>query len=107
MSTHKTPESAPISVSYRRRGDTGTLKLCGIADIFEAESVHAAALRALNDEKAASVLVNLEQVERMDVAILQILLSLRHSLDASQRTLTLTAKPDRVANILTELALTL
>jgi anti-anti-sigma regulatory factor len=74
------------NMNYRRRGTSGTLKLRGIVDIFEAGVLHTTALSALHDEKATTVRVDLTEVERLDVSALQILLALKQSIEASGRT---------------------
>lgn len=99
-------DTIPTQTNYHRRGNVGTLTLGGAIDIFEAQSVHQTAMRALNDAKAASVTIHLEQVERLDVAILQILLSLRYSLEASGRTLQISA-PKRVDDAVAQLGMAL
>ena len=84
--------SSPV-VQYRRRGASGTLSLGGIVDIFEAQSVHAAALAAWKDAKASSLKIDLSQLEQVDIAILQILENLRHCLDRDQRPFQIIAAP--------------
>lgn len=73
------------SVTYRRQGTHGTLKLRAGVDVSEAADLHKAALRALEDEKAASVSVEASQLERLDMSTVQILLALRKDVRGAGR----------------------
>ena len=82
------------TVNYRRRGGEGTLTLCGVVDIFEAEALREAALRALGDGSAAVLQIDLSRAERLDVSALQTLSALRHGVEAAGRTSAISDVPD-------------
>lgn len=94
-------------ILFKRRGAVGTLKLEGVLDIFEAERLHATALRAFKDKKAATLHVDLSQAERLDASAVQILSALKYSCEASGRTLVVAAISSGVADSLTQLGVTL
>ena len=72
--------------TYRRQKNTGTVTISGVVDIFEAEALKSVSLKALEDENATSVVVNLAKLVRLDVAALQVLLALETDVAASGRT---------------------
>ncbi|MGI4791611.1 MAG: STAS domain-containing protein [Janthinobacterium lividum] len=86
------------AVGYRRRGGEGTLTLRGTVDIFEAQSLRAAALRALGDSKAQTLRLDLAHAERLDVSALQVLCALRRDLETQGRTLICLPVPSAVAD---------
>ncbi len=63
--------------------------LRGSADIFEAQTVHAAALQALTDNGAAAIRLDSTNVQRLDLSALQILAALRRDLETAGRKLPL------------------
>jgi anti-anti-sigma regulatory factor len=70
------------SASY----DQGVLTLTGVIDIFEADSFHAVATQAA-DDPAPIVRVDLSRADQLDISALQILCSLRRTLEASGRSM--------------------
>jgi anti-anti-sigma regulatory factor len=73
------------AVSYRRSGTIGSLSIRGVADIFEAVDIHLAAVKALDDVRAATVRVDLANLEHMDLSTVQTLRALRRDLESSGR----------------------
>lgn len=74
-------------ITFARHGAVGTLTLGGVIDIFEAERLHATALRAFKDKKASTLHVDLSRTERLDASALQILCALRQHFETSGRTI--------------------
>ena len=73
------------NISYRRQGETGTLTISGVVDIFEAAALHSEAKRALADDKAVSIRIAADGAERIDMSAMQILLALRNGVEAGGR----------------------
>ena len=97
--------TATQKADYQRRKQEGTLTLRGVVDIFEAAPLQAQAQRALHDEKATALSVNLAQAERLDVAALQILIALRRDAQAAGRVFTVRNTPPPIAKTVAELGL--
>jgi anti-anti-sigma regulatory factor len=88
--------AATTNITYQRRKQGGALTLTGVVDIFEAESLHAAAARALKDLKTDALTIDLARLERLDVAALQILLALRSDFCATGRRISFCNTPAAV-----------
>ncbi len=73
------------TASYTRRQTKGILTLGGVVDIFEASELYAHIKRAVADEKALTVQINLAQTERLDTSAIQLLFALRRALTAAGR----------------------
>jgi anti-anti-sigma factor len=95
------------AITLKRRGSAGTLTLSGVVDIFEAERLHAHAQRAIKDAKVQTLHLDLAQTERLDASAVQVLCALKHSLEASGRTLVLDAASHRMADFLGKLGVAL
>ena len=65
---------------YSRRKDVGRISMPKVADIFEAADIHAAALRAIQDANAATVVVDCSGMDRMDVSSVQTLFAVKTAL---------------------------
>ncbi len=68
---------------YRRTGNSGMLKLSGIVDIFEAETILALAKKSISDEKTNTIQIDLEHIEKIDISAIQILCTLKHECEKS------------------------
>ena len=88
------------TIQYQRRGDTGTLRLTGVIDIFEVGALHEAALKALADEKAQNLRIQAADAERMDLTAAQMLVALRREVVAKGRTFALDNAPENLKQTL-------
>lgn len=95
-------EPKATTIQYRRRRATGTLTLSGAVDIFEVQRLHGAAMRAMNDVKSEEVVLDITGMEQADLSILQVLISLRQSLEATGRVLRLSAIPGSIVQSLAQ-----
>jgi anti-anti-sigma factor len=74
------------------------LRLEGIVDVRQARRVLESAKTSL--ASSGEVIVDCGAVERLDASAVQILLALKRSLEASDRTLRLDGAPERVSKLL-------
>ncbi len=79
-----------------KEGSEWTLTLSGVVDVFDAASLHIAAVEAA-EAAPAGVVVRMSAVEAIDGSITQVLLALRRALVAAGKTLRLEAVPASVA----------
>jgi len=79
---------APNGANYFLKGSEGILTLRGDMDIFEAQSIYAAALAALGDSEASTISIDLMNVRRIDLSALQILIALRRDFESLEQTVT-------------------
>ena len=84
------------SVTYRRQGKRGVLTLSGVIDIFEAANLHAVGLKALNDKRAETLCIHLEQVTRLDLSAIQLLMALRRDSEQAGQACEVIAAPETV-----------
>ena len=88
------------AIQYRRRGSSGTLRLAGVVDIFEAEALRDEARKALADAKAQTLRVDFADAERIDLSAAQILIVLRREMTEAGRAFEWENAPERVTQIL-------
>lgn len=91
---------SPNGVNYVRKGSEGILTLRGDMDIFEAQTLYAAALGALNDSEASTLKVDLMNVRRVDLTAIQILAVLRRDFESIEQTVTFHI-PEEIAKRIT------
>lgn len=84
------------NTTYRRQAAQGILTLRGKVDIFEAEVLHAQALRALQDTKATTLRVESTHAEVLDFSALQILCALKRDVEAEGRSCVFQAMPEEI-----------
>lgn len=78
----------PNGGHYALKGTEGILTLRGDIDIFEAQSLYAAAICALGDSESSNVSIDLKDVRRIDLSALQILVGLRRDFESLEQTVT-------------------
>jgi len=78
-------EKTASTAKYSRRGDTGTLKLEGVVGIFDAAQMRILLKKALKDERARCIQIDLTGVTRLDIAAWQIMTALGRDVTASGR----------------------
>lgn len=82
--------------ALEKEGSEWTLTLSGVVDVFDAASLHIAAVEAA-EAAPAGVVVRMSAVEVIDGSITQVLLALRRALVAAGKTLRLDGVPAPVA----------
>lgn len=98
--------SETTTIQYQRRGGSGTLRLAGVMDIFDAGALRDAAQKALADEKAKTLRVDFADVERLDLSAAQILMALRRETLEAKRAFQWENAPEQVTQILAWLGMT-
>lgn len=103
------------NIQWERQDAAGALRLRGVVDIFDAECLRDIAndaARAITSETTgdasdAPIVLDMSQVERLDVSIVQILCAFRQALTEAGRTLRVSSMPEGVARSLATLGVTL
>jgi anti-anti-sigma regulatory factor len=72
-----------------------SVTLAGVVDIFEAGTLQASAVAAL--ERGGDIVVRLHQLERCDAAAAQVLIALKRAASAEERRLSFEGIPPAVA----------
>lgn len=72
-----------------------SLTLAGVVDVFEAGTLKASAVAAL--ERGRDIVVRLHQLERCDAAAAQVLIALKRAATAGERSLRFEGAPPAVA----------
>jgi anti-anti-sigma factor len=90
------------SVAYRRSKTSGTLKLQGCIDIFEAASLAESARKATSDLEIQSLHIDMSHADRLDASALQILTAIRREVAAKGVTLRLTPPDSKHVSRLAE-----
>lgn len=81
--TEEKPGSRADSITIERRGDALALRLQGDVGIHVAGRLHTAAIEAVHSE--GDVIAICGEIERCDLSTIQILLALKHELQACGR----------------------
>ena len=87
-----------MPIQLRDSAGTWILRLSGVVDLNDASTLHAAAREAAQGVPR-SVVVHLQDIDRLDTSATQILLSLQRHLAAGGRTLRVEGTPPAVAGL--------
>ena len=91
------------TVTYRRTKASGTLKLQGCIDIFEATAFADCARKAISDSCIQSLHIDVSHADRLDASALQILAAVRREVAAKGVTLRLTPPDEKLVTRLANL----